>query len=92
MDRPPSGLAIHGVLRPAFVDEYSVINGDEVNRIAKGKEGAGSSQDVHNLEEELQKNRSSGNGNTYYKLEMIKMQLISAHGNQVYDILTGELV
>ena len=31
-----------------------VINGDEVNRIAEGKEGAGPSQDVHNLEEELQ--------------------------------------
>ncbi|PWA57891.1 pentatricopeptide repeat (PPR) superfamily protein [Artemisia annua] len=83
MDRPPSGLAIHGLLRPAFVDENYVINGDEVNLIAEGKEGAGLSQDVNNLEEELQKNQSSGNGNTYYKLEMIKMQLISAHGNQV---------
>ncbi|GKA51631.1 pentatricopeptide repeat superfamily protein, partial [Tanacetum coccineum] len=83
MDRPPSGLAIHGLLRPAFVDENAVINGDEINQIAKGKEGAGSSHDVHNLEDELQKDQSSGNGNTYYKLEMIKMQLISAHGNQV---------
>nr|GEX45034.1 hypothetical protein [Tanacetum cinerariifolium] len=83
MDRPPSGLAIHGLLRPAYVDENAVLNGDEVNQIAEGIEGIGLSQDVHNLEDELQKDQSSGNGNTYYKLEMIKMQLISAHGNQV---------
>lgn len=37
-----------------------------------------------NSKEELQKDESSGNGTSYYKLEMIKMQLISAHGNQVF--------
>ncbi|KAL7617623.1 hypothetical protein Lser_V15G00109 [Lactuca serriola] len=35
-----------------------------------------------NSKEELQKDESSRNGTSYYKLEMIKMQLISAHGNQ----------
>ena len=64
MDRPPSGLAIHGLLRPAFVDEHAVVSGDEVNRIGEGKEGVQSSQDVH-MEEELQKDQSFGNGNTY---------------------------
>ncbi|CAH1430248.1 unnamed protein product [Lactuca virosa] len=58
MDQPPSGISIHGLLRPAFVGE--------------------------NSKQELQKDESFGNGTSYYKLEMIKMQLISAHGNQAY--------
>ena len=59
MEEPPSGISIHGLLRPAFVDE--------------------------NSKEELQKDENFGNGTSYYKLEMIKLQLISAHGNQVLD-------
>ncbi|KAI3763640.1 hypothetical protein L2E82_13634 [Cichorium intybus] len=58
MDQPPSGISIHGLLRPAFVEE--------------------------NSKEELQKDESFGNGTSYYKLEMIKLQLISSHGNQAY--------
>ncbi|KAJ9553080.1 hypothetical protein OSB04_017125 [Centaurea solstitialis] len=101
MDQPPAGLSIQGLLRPAFVEEDSVINehmfdyqsnGKEANQIAEGKDVGvvnglghvvvGASQDVENLEEESQKDQSLGNGNSYYKLEIIKMQLISAHGNQ----------
>ncbi|KAI3517686.1 hypothetical protein L1887_16903 [Cichorium endivia] len=58
MDQPPSGISIHGLLRPAFVED--------------------------NSKEELQKDESFGNGTSYYKLEMIKLQLISSHGNQAY--------
>nr|XP_043638871.1 uncharacterized protein At3g49140-like [Erigeron canadensis] len=85
MDRPPSGLAIHGLVRPAFVEENPVVNSHMFNHQShdeKAKQSAkGSSKDVQNLEV-LHKDQSSGNGNSYYKLEMIKMQLISAHGNQ----------
>lgn len=89
MDRPPSGLAINGLLRTAFVEENSVINehvfdhqsnDEESNLIAERS----SSQDVQNLEEELHKDQGFGNGTLYYKLEIITMQLISAHGNQVW--------
>lgn len=84
MDRPPSGLAIHGLLRPALVEENFVINEHTFDYQSKdeGKEHVlGSLQDIQNLEE-LQQNRSFENGNSYYELEMIKLQLISAHGQQ----------
>ncbi|XP_071732630.1 uncharacterized protein At3g49140-like [Rutidosis leptorrhynchoides] len=76
MDRPPSGLSIQGLLRPAYVEENSVINertlndNEEANHIAREEK------------EELNNDQKVRNGNSYYKLEMIKMQLISAHGNQ----------
>ncbi|KVI04689.1 FMN-binding split barrel, partial [Cynara cardunculus var. scolymus] len=102
MDQPPAGLAIQGLLRPAFVEEDSIINehmfdyqsnDEEANQIAESKEEdvgvinglghvVGPSQDVKILEEESQTDQSLESGNSYYKLEVIKMQLISAHGNQ----------
>ncbi|KAI3519498.1 hypothetical protein L1887_08668 [Cichorium endivia] len=42
------------------------------------------SQDDLNTEEELQKDEMVGNGTSYYKLEMVKIHLISAHGNQTF--------
>lgn len=104
MDQPPAGLAIQGVLRPAYVEESSVINkymldsqskDEEANPISEGKEEYlgvinghrhefEPSQDGPDTEEELQKDQISGNGTSYYKLEFVKIHLISAHGNQVF--------
>ncbi|KAK1409120.1 hypothetical protein QVD17_35645 [Tagetes erecta] len=104
MDQPPAGLAIQGVLRPAYVEESSVINkymldsqskDEEANQISEGKEEylgvinghrheLEPSQDGPNTEEELQKDQISGNGTSYYKLEFVKIHLISAHGNQTF--------
>ncbi|KVI10181.1 FMN-binding split barrel [Cynara cardunculus var. scolymus] len=109
MEQPPAGLAIQGLLRPAFVEENPVIskhmldnghrdvsgpsNDEEANQFSEGKEEdigvinghrdvSGPSQDAPDAEEELQKDQISGNGTSYYKLDMIKIHLISAHGNQ----------
>ncbi|KAI3793004.1 hypothetical protein L1987_35616 [Smallanthus sonchifolius] len=104
MDQPPAGLAIQGVLRPAFLEESSVRNksmldsqskDDEANQISEGNEEdlgvinghryeLGPSQDGPNTEDELQKDQISGNGTSYYKLEFVKIHLISAHGNQTF--------
>ncbi|KAK9060871.1 hypothetical protein SSX86_018051 [Deinandra increscens subsp. villosa] len=103
MDQPPAGLAIQGVLRPAFIEENSVKNkymldspsDDEEANMSEGKEDdlavinghryeMEPTQDGPNTEEELQKDQISGNGTSYYKLEFVKIHLISAHGNQTF--------
>lgn len=106
MELPPAGLAIQGILRPAFLEEHVVIqkqmsdhktsNADrnQVSKAADCKETtivpinghrhkSGLDQDNPNWAEELEKDETLGNGTSFYKLEMIKIQLISAHGHQV---------
>lgn len=46
------------------------------------KHESGSSQDSRSWEE-LEKDENLGNGTSFYKLEMIRIQLISSNGNQV---------
>uniref|UniRef100_A0A5B6YK02 FMN-binding split barrel n=2 Tax=Davidia involucrata TaxID=16924 RepID=A0A5B6YK02_DAVIN len=105
MDQPPAGLAIQGLIRPAFIEEHSVIqkhmsnhqssNADttQVGKIVNDKvedigiinghiHEPGPSQDSSIWAEELEKDENLRNGTSYYKLEMIKIQLISAHGHQ----------
>ncbi|KAL8192730.1 hypothetical protein R6Q57_027178 [Mikania cordata] len=104
MDQPPAGVAIQGVLRPAFLEENSVINkymldsqpkDEEANLISEVKEEElggingiryelGPTLDASYTEEELQKDQNSGNETSYYKLEFVKIHLISAHGNQTF--------
>ncbi|KAD7480479.1 hypothetical protein E3N88_03615 [Mikania micrantha] len=104
MDQPPAGVAIQGVLRPAFLEENSVINkymldsqpkDEEANLISEVKEEElgvingiryelGPTLDGSYTEEELQKDQISGNETSYYKLEFVKIHLISAHGNQTF--------
>ncbi|XP_047327155.1 uncharacterized protein At3g49140-like isoform X3 [Impatiens glandulifera] len=111
MDQPPDGLSIQGLLRPAFIEEHSIIHkhlnghnnsksGNKSDNLTKNdvegnvkdhddiinghKHESGSSQDNNLMwAEELDKDEPVGNGTTFYKLEMIKIQLISAHGNQI---------
>ncbi|KAK4350890.1 hypothetical protein RND71_030203 [Anisodus tanguticus] len=47
------------------------------------KHESGSSQDSSSWEE-LEKDENLGNGTSFYKLEMIKIQLISSNGNQIF--------
>ncbi|KAF5947335.1 hypothetical protein HYC85_013292 [Camellia sinensis] len=109
MDQPPAGLAVQGLLRPAFIEEHSVIqkhisesndqsgdnNSDQIERSVEDKvedigiinghrHGPGSAQDSDIWAEELEKGESVRNGTSFYKLEMIKIQLISAHGHQTF--------
>ncbi|XWS61237.1 hypothetical protein CRYUN_Cryun07bG0108600 [Craigia yunnanensis] len=104
MEQPSDGLAIQGLLRPAFIEEHSEIQkhmstnqsrssdtnqvekvvGDKVDlSIINGhRNELGSSGDSSTTSEESEKNEISINGSSFYKLEMIKIQLITAHGHQ----------
>ncbi|KAI3458088.1 hypothetical protein Pfo_014751 [Paulownia fortunei] len=103
MEQPSAGLAIHGLLRPAFIEEHSVIqkqiSGPEssdvdTNHIAEEQLQEGVvqinghrhekelAQDNPSWAEDLEKDETLGNGFAFYKLEMIKIQLVSAHGHQ----------
>ncbi|KAA8533671.1 hypothetical protein F0562_031188 [Nyssa sinensis] len=99
MDQPPAGLAIQGLIRPAFIEEHSVIqkhlsdhqssNADttqdkveDLGIINGHIHEPGPSQDSSIWAEELEKDESLRNGTSYYKLEMTKIQLVSAHGYQ----------
>ncbi|XP_059629151.1 uncharacterized protein At3g49140-like isoform X2 [Cornus florida] len=105
MDQPPAGLAIQGVLRPAFIEEDSVIqkhisdqqssdcDTTQVGEIVQDKveyfgiingqiHELGPSENSANRAEDSEKDESLQSGTSFYKLEMIKIQLISAHGHQ----------
>lgn len=97
MDQPPAGISIDGVLRPAFIEEQSVIQKhisdhhaskadlNQVGDIVEEKliiNGQGLAKDSSISAEESEKDESFRKGTSFYKLEMNKIQLISAHGLQ----------
>ncbi|XP_011046046.1 PREDICTED: uncharacterized protein At3g49140-like isoform X1 [Populus euphratica] len=105
MEQPPAGVAIQGLIRPAFMEEQSDIqrhmSGNQshhagTNQVGQSIEGkleepgvinghehnSGSSEDISLWREELEKDEVPSSGASFYKLEMIKIQLISAHGHQ----------
>lgn len=100
MEQPSAGLAIQGLLRPAFIEEHSVIqkhksSGADTNYISEEqiqeaifqinghKPENETMQGSPNLAGELEKDEMPGNGTLFYKLEMIKIQLVSSHGHPV---------
>lgn len=107
MNQPPAGIAVQGLLRPAFIEEQSVIqkhissnqtdnaNANQVEKILEdnaedlekvnGQDGheSGSSRDSSIKAEDTEKDYNMMNGFSFYRLEMIKLLLISAHGHQV---------
>lgn len=104
MDQPPDGLSIQGLLRPALIEEHSVIqkhisdhnsgtsdmkqteihDEDKVENLGIINDHRQLSQDSSTSAEELEKGESLGKGTSFYKLEMIKIELISSQGQQVY--------
>lgn len=105
MVQPPAGLAIQGLLRPAFIEERSVIQKNrlilpdkdaDVNKGEKNTENkvgnvsivnghahvSASPEDNSVWTEDLEKDDGVSSGTAFYKLEMTKIQLISAYGNQ----------
>lgn len=100
MEQPSAGLAIQGLLRPAFIEEHSVIqkqiSGSEsidVDADQQFQEGVvqinghwhdnDAAEENPGWSEDLEKDENLGNGFAFYKLEMIKIQLVSALGHQV---------
>ena len=109
MQQPPASLAIQGVIRPAFIEEHSVIqkhlsnqqsiivdsndvgktvddDPEDTPRINGHVHESESSKDGSTWEDELEKDEIRASGPTFYKLEMIKIQLFSSHGHQVYSL------
>lgn len=106
MDQPPAGLAIQGLLRPAFFEENSVIRkqipeklsgNDDINKAGTVKDDSkviiiNGQQDKSSLRdspedgsagaEQSGKDENLRTGTSFYMLEMVKIQLVSAHGNQ----------
>ncbi|KAB2596732.1 hypothetical protein D8674_032182 [Pyrus ussuriensis x Pyrus communis] len=104
-EQAPASLAIQGLIRPALVEEHSVIqkhlsdhqsDNDGIDEVGRTVEDdledpvtingykSGNSKDSPDSAEELEnkKDEALGNGTTFYKLEMVKIQLFSSHGNQ----------
>ncbi|KAM1232192.1 hypothetical protein ACFX13_042774 [Malus domestica] len=104
-EQAPASLAIQGLIRPALVEEHSVIQKhlsdhqsfndgiDEVGRTVEDdledpvkinghKSGTSKDSPVSAEELENKKDEAPGNGTTFYKLEMVKIQLFSSHGTQ----------
>ncbi|KAL0304332.1 UNVERIFIED_CONTAM: hypothetical protein Sradi_6301300 [Sesamum radiatum] len=79
MEQPSAGLAIQGTTHIA--DEQLQEGVVQINGHRHEKESA---KDQPSLAEEFEKNETLGNGFAFYKLEMIKIQLVSSHGHQSY--------
>ncbi|EOY23342.1 Pentatricopeptide repeat superfamily protein, putative isoform 3 [Theobroma cacao] len=105
MEQPSDGLAIQGLIRPAFVEEHSEIqkhmssnqsrssDTSQVEKVVEDKledlgiingqsNELGWSGDSSTISEEPEKKEISINGSSFYKLEIVKIQLITAHGHQ----------
>ncbi|XP_038708933.1 uncharacterized protein At3g49140-like isoform X3 [Tripterygium wilfordii] len=106
MEKPPAGLAIQGIIRPALIDEHSDIQkhmsgsysrNPDINQVVDEKLddfGAfnGEKQESQPLKdgsiwsEESMKDEIPRNGTSFYKLEMIKLELISVQGHQTVEV------
>ncbi|XP_074281733.1 uncharacterized protein At3g49140-like [Silene latifolia] len=85
MDQQPAGIAVRGLLRPAFIEEQSVIQkhmSSHISKIADSK-NLKAQKDNSVKDEELQRDNGLAIGTAFYKLEMVKIQLISADGNKI---------
>ncbi|XP_077230718.1 uncharacterized protein At3g49140-like isoform X2 [Tasmannia lanceolata] len=108
ISQPSSGLAIQGLLRPAFIEEHSIVrkniagyhtSDDDKNQVEKILEDNEGGLGVLNSHEcgsgsqtsskhgaiwadESEKDENPRAEYTFYKLEMINIQLVSAYGNQ----------
>ncbi|EOY23341.1 Pentatricopeptide repeat superfamily protein, putative isoform 2 [Theobroma cacao] len=108
MEQPSDGLAIQGLIRPAFVEEHSEIqkhmssnqsrssDTSQVEKVVEDKledlgiingqsNELGWSGDSSTISEEPEKKEISINGSSFYKLEIVKIQLITAHGHQLLN-------
>lgn len=95
MDQPSTGLAIQGLLSHILVEDYSDIQ----KKLADSNStSTNENKDAENLEEKLADISEAGgeeseidssqgekarNVVAFYKLEMIRIQLITAQGDQV---------
>ncbi|CAD5325274.1 unnamed protein product [Arabidopsis thaliana] len=93
MDQPSAGLAIQGLLSHILVEDYSDIQ----KKLADSNSTTNGNKDAENLVDKLEDNSKAGGDESeidssqdekarnvvaFYKLEMIRIQLITAQGDQ----------
>ncbi|KAM5557449.1 uncharacterized protein ABKV19_024701 [Rosa sericea] len=103
-EQAPASLAIQGLLRPAYIEEHTVIkkhisdhepNDDEKqvgrtveddleepDKINGHESGSFKGSPIRAEESDNEKGEILKNGTTFYKLEIVKIQLFSSHGHQ----------
>ncbi|ESQ45625.1 hypothetical protein EUTSA_v10010311mg [Eutrema salsugineum] len=87
MDQPSAGLAIQGLLSHILVEDYSDIQKKLADRKSTFTNG---NKDAENLQEKIEDINKEDGGESekkrnvvaFYKLEMIRIQLITAQGDQ----------
>lgn len=83
MDQPSASIIIQGILRPAFVEGHKLtINHPLINDV---RSSGGQHLQKHikvNTEGEMNNSQSQHSETTFFKLEIINIQLVSACGNQ----------
>ncbi|KAL1206092.1 hypothetical protein V5N11_005249 [Cardamine amara subsp. amara] len=92
MDQPSAGLAIQGLLSRVFVEDHSDIQkhisdlkstGTDKNKeVENSEEKFGGIGTASGGESEILQIENSSNAISYYKLEIIRIQLITAQGHQ----------
>lgn len=95
MEQPSAGLAIQGLLSRVVVEDHSDIQKHisdcKSTGTGKNKDGENSEEKFEGIgtssgdESEILQVENSRNAISYYKLEIIRIQLITAQGHQVYD-------
>ncbi|ANM69800.1 unnamed protein product [Arabidopsis thaliana] len=89
MDQPSAGLAIQGLLSPVIVEDHSDIQKHISGCISTGTDKNKERENSEEIFEGIGENESeilhvenSRNAIQYYKLEIIRIQLITAQGHQ----------
>ncbi|CAH8342476.1 unnamed protein product [Eruca vesicaria subsp. sativa] len=83
MEQPSAGLAIQGLLSRVFVKDHSDISDPKSTSPDNNKEREKSGEKIEDsYESEIVELENSRNAISYYKLEMNKIQLITAQGHQ----------
>lgn len=92
MEQPSAGLAIQGLLSRVFVKDHSDISAPKSTSSDKNKEGEKSEEKVEDIDEseKILQRENSRNAISYYKLEMNKIQLITAQGHQT-EVEVGDV-
>ncbi|KAG9443860.1 hypothetical protein H6P81_015200 [Aristolochia fimbriata] len=87
MDQPSTVVAIQGLLRPAFIEEQTIIR-EYIRRNQSHVDGKREVELDSNTETsskdggEFREDDTHVTGSSFYKLEMTKIQLVSAYGSQ----------
>ncbi|KAG2239616.1 hypothetical protein Bca4012_079365 [Brassica carinata] len=92
MEQPSAGLAIQGLLSRVFVKDHSDISAPKSTSTDKNKEGGKSEEKVEDIDEseKILQLENSRNAISYYKVEMNKIQLITAQGRQT-EVEVGDV-